>query len=295
MTTDASVVTGEQAPLATTAADTSVETGAVTSPEGAKKPFEFNDDVFNAIPEDYREHVKNLVGTQSEYQALQEKLGNNSLDDLLESHGTLGNYFDYLDQNGVEEDALSSFVESMALVKSNPEEGVKALEEFINNIKIQQGLALYPDLQAALQKGEVSEAFALEIQKNRLLQTESQKAQQSQQQSQIQQAQYKVANEIKTVLDGTEFAGKAEIMPLVANVVTPWLEQNNYAVSAQQLKAQIETVLKGIRAVMPQAQSQTAGAEDQNKPFDFENDPTYQRATPEEREILKRINQNKQK
>lgn len=69
----------------------------------------------------------------------------------------------FLDANGLNDEEAGEFLQLRALMKSNPSEAWKSLKPMVQQLLVDAGEVLAPDLAARVQKGEMTKAAAIEI------------------------------------------------------------------------------------------------------------------------------------
>lgn len=91
----------------------------------------------------------------------------------------------FLETNGMTDDEAAEILKLRALMKSNPAEAWKSLKPIVQQLLVDAGEVLPPDLAARVQKGEMTKAAATEISRLRAAQTSMTKSQeQAQRQAQ---------------------------------------------------------------------------------------------------------------
>jgi hypothetical protein len=97
----------------------------------------------------------------------------------------------FLDANGLSDEEAGEFLQLRALMKSNPAEAWKSLKPVVQQLLVEAGEVLAPDLAEAVRKGELTKNRAIEISRLRAQQTSMTKSQEQAQH----QAQQRVVQE----------------------------------------------------------------------------------------------------
>lgn len=104
----------------------------------------------------------------------------------------------FLDANGLSDDEAGEILQLRALMKSNPSEAWKTLKPIVQQLLVDAGEVLAPDLAARVQKGEMTKAAAIEISRLRAAQNSMTKSQEQAQQ----QAQQRAVQERQNAVMG---------------------------------------------------------------------------------------------
>ncbi len=108
----------------------------------------------------------------------------------------------FLDANGLSDEEAGEFLQLRALMKSNPAEAWKTLKPVVQQLLVEAGEVLPPDLADAVRKGEVTKARAIEISRLRAAQTSMTKTQeQAQRQAQQRAVQEQAQARMNTVAE----------------------------------------------------------------------------------------------
>jgi hypothetical protein len=94
----------------------------------------------------------------------------------------------FLQANGMSEEEAGEILQLRALMKSNPSEAWKSLKPMVQQLLVDAGEVLPPDLADAVRKGEVTKARAVEISRLRASQTSMTRSQEQAQQAAQQRA-----------------------------------------------------------------------------------------------------------
>jgi hypothetical protein len=112
----------------------------------------------------------------------------------------------YMQNNALSSEDVADGFEVMGLMKKNPAEALKRLEEYTSNLRQVLGLVLPSDLQAKVDEGAVDEEVAKELARTRnaeaLARAQLQERESLEQQRVQQEAHQRVAFEMATAVDG---------------------------------------------------------------------------------------------
>jgi len=85
----------------------------------------------------------------------------------------------FLDANGMTDEEAGEILQLRALMKSNPTEAWKSLKPMVQQLLVEAGEVLPPDLAARVQKGEMTKATAIEMSRLRAAQNSMVKSQET--------------------------------------------------------------------------------------------------------------------
>lgn len=105
----------------------------------------------------------------------------------------------FLDANGLSDEEAGEFLQLRALMKSNPAEAWKSLKPVVQQLLVDAGEVLPPDLAARVQKGEMTKQTAIEMSRLRATHTSMTRSQEQAQQ----QAQQRAVQERAQALMGS--------------------------------------------------------------------------------------------
>lgn len=172
----------------------------------------------------------------------------------------------FIDQHGLSADEAADGLVIMSLMKTNPAEAWKRLRPTVQNLLIAAGEVVPQDLQAKVQKGEMSQQAALEVSRARA-QVQSQQAYQSFEQQRTQRQQAVSASQ---ALVGAADAWEAERRrkdpnfdakqePIMKEVL--FIQQREgKATTAEGVRDQLNRAYKAVTLSAPKAKTPTPRA-----------------------------------
>ena len=163
-------------------------------PTAKTSPTEEDKDLAN-YPQRAQDRIRSLVAEKKELESFKEKA--TQYEPVVQR---MQNIEQFCTKSNITAEDFHTAMEKLALLKTNPSEGIKALETYLTEAKQQLGQVLPPDLQQKVDDGKISMEDAKDWAKARL----ESKARAQQSESLVKQTQVQVQQQLTSSLKAWE-------------------------------------------------------------------------------------------